>query len=101
MSLHTHQSDRSNLNCVPTSFASPPPCIRTLSAPASHPIDTPCRGNYIVDQSYQSSHSACESDHREATFEPCSAAVPRAPVATSPTTPAVVNESSAHHERIQ
>src|SRR5882762_2920057 len=62
----------------PSTFIVPPPGITTRSAPASRPIVTPRRGNYVVDQSYQSSHSACESDHREATFQPYSAAVPRA-----------------------
>jgi len=40
----------------------------------------------------------CKSDHREATFGLYSVTVPRALVMMSPTTPAVINVSSVHHE---
>jgi len=85
-----HSADCRHRCNDPISFVAPPPGITTRSAPTSQPIITPTRTNHVVDQSHPSSHSACELDHEEATFEPYSVVAPRVPVTSSPTTHAAI-----------
>jgi len=84
----------------PISIVAPPPRLATRNAPALCPIVIPRLGNNDVDRSYPSSYSTCESDHGETSYEPDSAAVPRAQAVTSPSTPAVVYAIPVRRERM-
>jgi len=85
-----HDAEHRRRDSDPISFVTPSPGISTRSTPVSRPIVTPTCTNHVVDQSHPSSHSACELDHEEATFEPYSVVAPRVPVTSSTTTRAAI-----------
>jgi len=65
-----HDSNHRRHFSKPISAITPPPCNSTRSEPASYPIVIPLRKNHAIEQRYLSSHSAYDSDHRNAVSEP-------------------------------
>jgi len=92
-----HDTDRRNHDSKSITSVAHPTQIMARSASALCPIVTPRCTNYAVDRSCPSSHSARKSDHEGATYEHDDAAVPRVPVAPSPTIRAAVYAIPAHH----